>query len=151
MRTTIALVAALALASSLVIPTSIGQPVYSDPPCPDPGSNCDFRLWTGLDAPVPGQSFECPDCRLRFTQTSDWCQPATGHGETESCGTGTPETKWDYYQKFACKTVTEPVMGLVCDDTSPVDPPIPSIVYQSTATRYKSPRPCPNDDCLSEM
>jgi hypothetical protein len=126
-----------------------GQPVYSDPPCGEPGGsgpNCNYKLdGEGFDPPVtPGV---CPGC-IEFLRPIDQpCRALTGfeqNGDIQSCGpqdNPSPPTAW----RIVSRRCHEYAMGLsVCEEVELDLPAAPTAEHPLIAVvRYSNVIKCP--------
>lgn len=141
---------AFALFGSLASSTTTGQPIYSDPPCPDiEGWNCAFSLYEPSPSPVTAQPFVCPDCIQELQHHSQECVSTPGQGNVEQCGwpgfTSIPNS----YQRFECNPGNSAAGTSFCDPSKPVGDPWDS-AFSTTVVRYTGTRYCPPGDCLPD-
>lgn len=125
-----------------------GQPVYSNPPCPDSGWDCDYSLKEVKPSPVGNPS--CPDCIQRFTHHDEECVSTPGQGNYEFCGWGVPVPVPEYYQSFACNPGNSAAGMPFCDFTSPVGNKWDSTAHSAFVVRHSHSRECPPHDCFQE-
>ncbi len=147
MKSAKSVVSLLGVAGLLVVPASVGQPVYSDPPCPEPGNNCDYTNTPGKYQPTSNSPWNCPECIYEMSRSWDNCTATPGTGNTEFCGWDRFENFPRYFQQFRC------VQGIamevpVCNFDDPIGSPLPSALFDMVRT-YRDQRPCPNGDCLN--
>jgi hypothetical protein len=144
MRITGVLVATVGLVCCLTTPTSIGQPVYSDPPCLDPGSNCNFTLTK--DREGPANRADCPDCVAEMRRFSYICATTPGTGDTQFCGYESLPSFQRYIRTYDCIGVA---MNYHCDYKNPLTPK-QLISIWDTVLVYTNTSPCPSGDCIDE-